>query len=371
MKSFSRVAAAVLCLALLLGAVARASSTGGIYFMAVNETMIETTPANMPMVSGGTLYVPYTMLSIRETGVRLGVNAQYSTTRRTVLVSNNQQAVTFDVQANTAYDLDGNDVGARATVRNSMVFLPIAWVCEYFGSISYSTSRTPYGTLVRVTNSAAILNDAALVDAADSMLRDNLARYEQAIGQQQQPSVNPSASPSPQPEDGPEVCLALLWEERAQDVARQLEALGHRGLFLFTPRQLQEQGEAVRRLAAAGHGIGLDLTGASVEQCVQQAREGSALLSDLAHCPVYIVRADSLSTEGREQLAQKGWAVWSATLRAQDVSGASQLLSQLSYGQRNYVECVCSGQQLSLLSAALPSLASDSYRLYQAVAPLL
>ena len=183
MKLARRLTAALLCLSLLCtaAAVASGSSNPNLYFMAVNETMVETTPGNMPMVVGGVLYVPYTMLSIRDTGINLGVSAQYSTTRRTVLVSGGQRAVTFDLQSNTAYDLQDNVVNAQAMVRNSTVYLPLAWVCSYFGTIRYTTNYTPYGTLVRITNDAAILNDAAFIDAADNLLRQNRGRYLQAI----------------------------------------------------------------------------------------------------------------------------------------------------------------------------------------------
>ena len=372
MKTLRRTAAAALCLAiLLLGVSARASSSGNIYFMAVNEIMIETTPENMPMVVGGALYVPYTMLSIRDTGLNLGVSAQYSTSRRTVLVSDGRLAITFDVQSNNAYDLDGNDLRVRAVVRNSVVFLPIAWICQYFGVISYSTSPTPYGTLVRITNDAVILSDAALIDAADGKLRDNLASYQQAISEQQQPSAEPSAGQQDPPNAGPVVYLALLWGEHARSIAQQLESLGHRALFLFTPEQLSLQDDLVRRLSAAGHGIGLDLTGSTVEQCLQQAQEGSALLADIARCPAYIIRANALDEEGREQLEDEGWAVWTPTLWAGDAASASRLLGQLSSARVNYVEAVCDDQQQPMLSSALRTLSGSGYHLRQAVAPAL
>ena len=372
MKILRRLFAALLCGALLLGiAAASVRSASNVYFMAVNEKIIEMTPENMPMTVGETLYIPYTMLSIRDTGINLGVSAQYSASRRTALVSDGRRAITFDLQANTAYDPQGNYVNARAVIRNSMLFLPIAWICEYFGVISFTTSRTPYGPLVRVTNDSVILSDAALIDAADGMLRDNLASYQQAVSEQQQPSTDPSSDPSAQPDSGPVVYLAFLWGDAVEDVAQQLEALGRQALFFLTPQQLLEQDGLVRRLVGAGHSVGLDLTGATVSQCVQQAQEGSRLLADIARCPVYILRAADLDESQRGQLAQEGWAVWSATQRWEDTSSSAQLLGQLSYSQANYVEAVCSGGYLSQLSAALRSLTGSDYQLRQTVAPAL
>ena len=375
MKTVRRILAALLSAALLLGvAAASSASASNVYFMAVNDNLVEMTPENMPMVVGGVLYVPYTMLSIRDTGINLGVSAQYSASRRTALVSDGSRAVTFVLQSNTAYDPQGNYVDARAVMRNAMVFLPLAWVCGYFGGITYTTNRTPYGTLVRVTNEAVILSDAAFIDAADSMLRNNLASYQQAISAQQ-PSPEPSAEPGPsdstQPDSGPVVYLALLWGDAAQEVAQRLESLGRRGLFLLTPQQLAQEDDLVRRLVGAGHSIGLDLTGTTVSQCVQQAREGAQLLSDIARWPVYIVRAAGLDESQRDQLAQEGWSVWSATQRWEGGSTAYQLLSQLTSSQTNYVEAVCSSGNLSPLSSALGSLTGTGYQLLQTTAPAL
>ena len=161
MKGWKGITLAALALCALLAAGVfwlKASAAGGtVYLMAVNEKVLDTTPENMPAVMGGTLYVPYTMLSIRDSGINLGVSALYSTTRRTVLVSNGQIGVVFDIQNNTAQDLQQNPVPARAMVRNSMIFVPIDWLCGYFGTISCSRVRTPYGTLIRVTNGAVVL----------------------------------------------------------------------------------------------------------------------------------------------------------------------------------------------------------------------
>ena len=139
-----------------------------------------------------------------------------------------------------------------------------------------------------------------------------------------------------------------------------------------SPRQqLAQEDDLVRRLVGSGHSIGLDLTGTTVSQCVQQAREGAQLLSDIARWPVYIVRAAGLDESQRDQLAQEGWSVWSATQRWEGGSTAYQLLSQLTSSQTNYVEAVCSSGNLSPLSSALGSLTGTGYQLLQTTAPAL
>ena len=179
MKLWKRgtLAAMLSAVLLLCAAVPAFGTSSTVYLMAVNDTVMETTAENVPAMVDGMLYVPYTMLSSRISGIDLKVSAVYIATRRTLLVSSGQKGVMFDTQTNTAQDLQGGSLPVRAVVRNSMVFVPIDWVCEYFGTISCSRVRTRYGTLVRVTNSAAILSDVEFVDAGDSLLADSLGRY--------------------------------------------------------------------------------------------------------------------------------------------------------------------------------------------------
>ena len=166
--------ALLLCLVLVCGLGTTASGSSGIYFMAVNETLVPMTPENMPIVVDGVLYVPYIMFSLRHnTGVNLGVTAQYSTTRRTVMVSQGQDVVIFDPGDDSSYDLNGDVLDGRAILRNSMPYIPLEWVCEHFGTIRYSVIPTPYGQLVRVTNQVASLSDEDFVKNAADMLKDN------------------------------------------------------------------------------------------------------------------------------------------------------------------------------------------------------
>ena len=199
MKRLLKVLACVLlCAAMLCALIFPASGASTIYLMAVNDTVHETTADNMPMLVGGVLYIPYTMLSVQATGINLGVRAQYSAARDTLTVTGPNAVVTFNTRSNTASDADGNSLSVRAMVRNSMVFLPVAWLCSYFPSLNCSLIKTSYCTLVRLTNSAVILSDAGFVDAADDMLRENLARYQASLALRRPlPPLPPPPRPHP------------------------------------------------------------------------------------------------------------------------------------------------------------------------------
>ena len=62
-KTVHKLLAVLLCVVLLCGVMGTASGSSNVYFMAVNDTVVEMTADNMPIVVGGTLYVPYIMLS--------------------------------------------------------------------------------------------------------------------------------------------------------------------------------------------------------------------------------------------------------------------------------------------------------------------
>lgn len=366
----------VACIALIVGiAVPASGASGTVYLMAVNERVLEATAQNMPTVMGGVLYVPYTMLSFRDSGINLGVNAQYSSTRRTVLVSNGQIGVIFDTQNNTAEDLQGNPVSARAMVRNSMAFVPIDWLCGFFGTISCSRIRTDFGTVIRVTNGAVVLRDLDFADAAEPQLADNLRRYLASI-EPPAPSTVTTAQPTASPPGSAppiqaEVLLALRWGEQGEEVAQLIEARGVRALFLFTNEELAVRKDAVRRIIAAGHTVGIALTGEDAGAYAAQIEEGRRRLAEIARYPALVVGADVLDEEGRETLAQTGCAVWQAGLLGENYSSGVALVEALNPQQANFVELTCGDGSTAFLRGMLAAMDEESCYLRQVTAPLL
>ena len=357
--------ALALCAALALGiAIPAFGASGTVYLMAVNERVLDVTAENMPTVMNGVLYVPYTMLSIRDTGLNLGVSALYSTTKRTVLVSNGQAGIVFDLQSNTAQDLQGNPVSVRAMVRNSMPFLPIDFLCFYFGTINCSRVRSEYGIVIRVTNRAMVLRDSEFVDAAANILAESLRGY-YAPGTTTPVSTVPPTTPPVQAE----VLLALDWGEQGEELARLLEARGARALFLFTTEDLREQDDAVRRLTAAGHTIGLALTGEDGSACAAQLEEGRRLLASIARYYALVVSAGALDDKGRETLRQKGCAVWTPEFRGEDYNSGEDLVDALNPQTANKVECGAEGT--AFLRSLLTAMDEESCYLRQPTAPLL
>lgn len=369
--------AAVVCAAVLAGALTllpASADSGTVYLMAVNErVLLDLTPENMPRAVGGVLYVPYTMLSPQATDINLGVNALYSTTKRTVTVTGGgQRGVIFDTQANTATDLDGNAVSARAMVRNSTVFVPIDWLCEYFGSISCTRTQTPYGTLVRVTNSAAVLSDRAFASAATPQLAAALSRCLDAggLGEGSDPVPSGSGEETP-PTSGAELYLALRCGAETEACARLVEGRGQRALFLFTLEELAQNGGLVRRVVGAGHTVGLALAEGDLDNCLREAERGRELLAAAARYNALVVSAPNLNGGGREALAEAGYVVWTATALGEDYSSGPALARGLDPRQVNFVEAACGAGGEAFLRGALNAMEEENCQIYLATAPAL
>ena len=373
MRDWKRVLLPAVCAALLLGLLLPAfGAAGGVYLMAVNDTVVETTAENMPRTVGGVLYVPYTMLSNQVNGFSLGVSALYSTTRRTVLITDNQRGIIFDLQNNTAEDINGVPVAVRAMVRNAMVFLPIDWLCQYFGTISCTRTRTPYGTLIRITNSAAILGDQEFANAAGSQLADNLRRYLESGGPDD--GVNPLPSEETEASDAPsgaELFLALRSGPAAEDCARLIEGQGRRALFLFSPEELAQDSTLARRIAGAGHTIGLALTETDPERCLAEAERGRELLAAAVRYNALVVSAPGLDGAERAALEKKGYVIWSATVRGEAAASGFALAQSLNTRRVNYVEIACDAGSTAFLNSALRAMEEENCRIYQATAPAL
>lgn len=359
-----------------------ASGSSGIYFMAINENIHEMTAENIPVVSGATLYVPYTMFSPQITGVNMGVRAQYNASRSILTVTDGQKTVTFDTRRNTAYDEVGTDVGARALVRNSMAYLPIHWLCSHFPSINYTLTRTPYGILIRATNADVILTDAQFVDAAIDILQDNLVRYLASITvPEPSPTVTATPEPTPtqpptppptvEPTPAPVVYLALRAGTRTSEAANALEREKLSGLFLFTVDEMFNQDDLIRRLVARGHQIGLALTGSDPNTCAEQLSAGRQLMADIARCPIFIVSADELAPEHHQALRNAGCAIWSATLHQGEGTDSAALLDRLDPNHVNFLEILCDESGATLLSRSLTALTGDNFRLYLTTAAIL
>lgn len=324
MKQKGRLAAwlvaAALCLGLFLPTPALAAD---LYFTSINDSVTHLTADTMPVWSGGILYVPYTVFDPSTNTIRvdLGLTATYSRSSNTVSLYTLGKILTFDLNSGTCRDdMTGEIYLARAIMRNGRPYLPLVTVCNFFG-LGYSYNAISQGYLVRIKNSAAVLDDAKFIDAAGDLINRRLREYNQSLAPAPDPTPsNPGVvTPPPDVKDDPvspadvRTYLAFRCED-GEGVSAVLDALdsgGFYALFLFTPQVLEQKEDLVRRILGTGHSVGLLAEGASPEETRALLEQGLSLLEQTAHVRTTVA---CVPKEQRLQLEGEGWVCWDETM---------------------------------------------------------
>ena len=374
-KALCGVLTLALCLVLALGLAGRAEGAD-IYFMSVNDTMLEFKASTMPVRADGVLYIPYSMLSPTLSGINLGVGAMYSRAQNQAVVYSNENLLVFDIDGNITYDSDGKEYAERAIVRNAMVYLPIARICALFPELKYSATETEYGTLVRVKNSSVVLSDEAFIAAVSDNMELHRARYEQELAAQPtEPSSTPSsgdvgygASVYPAFDVGgegvPEALLAALEQREC------------RGLFFFDGAALADWDDLVRQLVGRGHLIGLKLSAATADEAREELERGAGLLRLTARCRATAVLAEGLSAADRQALEAEGWICWVTTADGRGLTGsatarANRILQQLEGGADAHNHLLLGTETGAALSTVLSAIRGAGYLLRAPVSTVI
>jgi hypothetical protein len=292
-----------------------------IYFTAINDRMLDLTADSMPVSVQGVLYVPYTVFDANLTGVNLRVFYGQDREAQTLTLYNRQKLLTFHLSDGTVTDQDGNSYTSGAIIRNGKTYVPIFFVCNFFG-LSCNNIYTEYGYLIRIKNEDAVLTDAQFVAAAPSSMQYRLNEYNKS---QATPvpsaTVTPTATPTPSTPatgDGPRVYLAFrCGQGDPSALLDQLDAYGVQALLLFRPEQLADYADVIRRAVATGHTIGFTLdSGLTAGQVDELLAQGEQLLEAIAYTRAHIAEVADGTGEERSALIPRGWICWQ-----QNVSG--------------------------------------------------
>ncbi|MCI2106129.1 MAG: hypothetical protein LKK00_05345 [Intestinimonas sp.] len=379
---------AALALALLLPANGQANAAwdDNIIFMAANYTLMPLNEDTMPLMVGGTVYVPYTLFDSRVTGVDLGVyNGGQNKTYNTYTIYSAKQNLTFELGNGLVYDYfpDGNIQKdfPRAFIRNGMVYLPAYKVCSYFG-LQYSYLYTTYGyPLVRVKNQNEGLSDAAFIDSASTAVLYNLNNYYHSLTPDASPAPTDEAAPPVQskppgpatenPENKAAVRVYLAFRcdtgEAGSILLGSLKKQGTPALFLFTAEQLAAQDTLVRQVISEGHTIGLIVPGRSVEAAEDALRAGNALLAHIARASTHVALPDGASSATVAQLERDGWLCWRGDLDGVPADRTSawtsyEILTALdSRTSATHITMDDSNTSARTLSSVLSTLRRDQY----------
>ncbi len=251
----------ILCLVLVLLLLAGGlfclplqASAATVYFSSVNDTLLELSSSTMPAYIGGGLYVPYGMFN----NSILGVYFSYDRSEQKASLLYGGKQLYFDLSTGETFDADGNSYAATAAYYNGRVYLPLAFICGFFG-FSYSTINSEgLGIIVRVKDANVVMSDTMFEQAARSLMTERLNKY---LGSSQ--PADPTPSPT-EPEEEEEhtdirVNLGFIGLSGAEDVLELLKDYGMHATFFVTGGEIQAQPELVRSILCAGHNLGIDL----------------------------------------------------------------------------------------------------------------
>ena len=221
---FHRAAFGALCiflaLALTIGAPGSAKAVNDIYFVAIDDTLpFELSSSTMPFWDGGVLYVPYTAFDSST----LGVYASLDRSEWILSIYNSNHQLDFYINLMASYDGSGNYYEYKALMRNSTVFVPVGFVCAFFGlGCSYITQGTAC-PVVRITSGKQVYSDSTFITQAAAIISSRAQSY---LGSNTSapPAVTPTVSPSPSvslPPDNSDITVAL-WVDAANEAATEL-----------------------------------------------------------------------------------------------------------------------------------------------------
>ena len=278
-----KLAALLLCLLLVFQMSAVPSEAAGtVYFTAVNKNVLSLSDATMPFWSGGYLYVPSTIFT--GVGRDLGVSYYPNIAKQTVLLYVDDtiySSLVFDLNKDYAIDNEGNMYFQKPIQRGGVIFLPISLIARCFGLL-YSTVEVDRGYLVWVRNPDMDMEERYFADAARSRMDYEYSQYLRNQGTAAEETVPEQSEPSVV--TGQRIYLSMEAAESAavSSLLDTLDRYDAQAAFYCTAGFLEEAGDLLRRMSAAGQAIGLIADAADDRPVTEQLAAGNRLLSQAA-----------------------------------------------------------------------------------------
>ena len=278
-----KLAALLLCLLLVFQMSAVPSEAAGtVYFTAVNKNVLSLSDATMPFWSGGYLYVPSTIFT--GVGRDLGVSYYPNIAKQTVLLYVDDtiySSLVFDLNKDYAIDNEGNMYFQKPIQRGGVIFLPISLIARCFGLL-YSPVEVDRGYLVWVRNPDMDMEERYFADAARSRMDYEYSQYLRNQGTAAEETVPEQSEPSVV--TGQRIYLSMEAAESAavSSLLDTLDRYDAQAAFYCTAGFLEEAGDLLRRMSAAGQAIGLIADAADDRPVTEQLEAGNRLLSQAA-----------------------------------------------------------------------------------------
>jgi len=305
-----------------------ASAAGTVYFTAVSDdSVLELSDATMPFWNKGFLYVAGSLFNSKT----LGTAFIYNPAQGLVVVyfqKTPSYALFFDLNRNAVDDNEGLGYYPPAVVRNSVAFVPVDLVCDYFG-LTWSNTKVPNGYMIRVCDPSAILSDQAFADAAsynlDMTYRRYLASKEPPEPAEPVTPEDPVITEEPAGKRRVALCFHPESRESLEALLGVLDARDTAGSFFLTAEDIAGWGDLARRIVASGHSVGLLADAGAAETAEAQLAEANRALWQAAGAKTRLCYLENAKAEDRSAAEAAGYCVLRPDINASDggMSGTS------------------------------------------------
>lgn len=267
-----------LCLCLLISTLPMAAMADNkLAFISINDTLPPEL-INGFTYYGGAIYVPAWIFASYGFGIFLS----YSSDTNTATVYNSIGSLIFELSSGKTYDDAGNQYTLSGKMRGGNIYVPLSYIASYFGTFSYSTINTEFGTIVRLKDGRVCLSDAEFVKPAMNLLEQYYNAYNKDSGEDDESQL-------PTPDDGSQhegldILMAFIGLP-GDDCLAAMAEFDIAGCFFLTAEQVRSDPDRVRRIAGEGHRLGVLWEGESgnfdetADLIFEAARVSTAMVS--------------------------------------------------------------------------------------------
>lgn len=351
----NRVVSLILALLILISIPTYAKAdTTEICFTAVGDFLLEL--SSMASFTGGNVYVPAKVFS------SFGVYLNYF--ESTAYMYNDSKKIFFNTSTGNSYNESGTTYSVSAILKNGQVYVPIGWMCTYFGlSYSYITG-TGNGDIVRLKNGTEALTDSEFLNAAGQLMK---SRYNEYFGIVTPVAPTPTPTPSPAPtepsdeETKQNTCVFLAFTGTpSSSILDLLDRYSYSASFFVTNQDAKEKGDLLRRIYGSGHNIGVYFQSAPEEEFDAAS---DAIFDAVQIRPTFVSSPSAISSECAKFGSTHGLADFSPSISiSESDKSAAAAISKLDNSSGYLSVSIALGENSqSILSSLFKYLSSNHY----------
>ncbi len=319
-----------LCLAVSLCPVTALAEIN-LFFTAVNDNLLLFNAGSVPIFSNGTLYIPYTVLTMNGFGV-------YYTTinsRNIHCLYSIENTLFFDLDSGDSFNAEDEHFAASAIIYGGMLYVPAYFTCGQFG-LGCSVITSAPAPILRVTSGSESYSNSALASVYSSHIQAVI----DSMTTPDTPGQPDPAPDMPKPDDYSDVTLFLgfrgLLDGNCVEILDTLDDFGVRACFFISEDDILGSQDDIRRICGSGHSVGIYLSDGSREEYAAVAD----LLFEAAMTATIIVtsgpdteetsketaRKQGLLFRAADDICEEGFSAASAVSKLSRVSGNRQLI---------------------------------------------